>query len=176
MAAIGPLPQETIEVLRGKFAAADDTTWVLGVAAREGWLRANRGYLSAMRRRGVEEMAALMEAAAIRKPVSLEETLRLLEMAISLWAPRTTMKRVTRKTGEATLEIRAINCPVYAQLQKTGWRGVTACGNWHRRQGWYDALDLVAEDTLLREKKWGHGACVARVKLRQARRPAEPTV
>src|SRR3990172_2148274 len=66
MAAIGPLPQETIEVLRGKFAAANDTTWVLGVAAREGWLRANRGYLSAMRRRGVEEMAALMEAAAIR--------------------------------------------------------------------------------------------------------------
>ena len=172
MGTITSLPEETMETLRGRFTAANDTGWVLDVAAKDGWLRANRSYLAAMRQRGAEEMVALMEAAAIRGPVSLDEASQLLAMALSLWgASRTIVKRLTGRKGEAVLEIRVVNCPVYAQLQKTGWHGVTACGNWHRRQGWYDALGVDAEDTLLREQKWGYGACVVRVKLREAHRP-----
>ena len=167
MGAMKPLVQETKDVLRDKFTAANDTGWVLGLAAREGWERANRSYLEAMRQRGGEEMAALMEAAGMSRPAPLDEASQLLEMALSLWAAGTVVKRLHHKRGEAVLEIRVVNCPVHAQLEKTGWQGVTACGNWHRRQGWYDALDVTADDTLLREKKWGYGACVARVRLRE---------
>ncbi|OFW48852.1 MAG: hypothetical protein A2146_08015 [Actinobacteria bacterium RBG_16_67_10] len=171
MGAIQGLPRGTKEVLRSRFAAVNDTRWVLSLAAREGWEQANRAYLGAMRQRGAEEMAALMEGAGIGRPVSLDEACQLLEMALSFWASGTTVKRPTHRKGEAVLEIRVVNCPIYAQIEKTGWHGVTACGNWHRRRGWYQALGVVAEDTLLREKKWGYGACVARVKLRQEQRP-----
>lgn len=171
MVAVKGLSRETKSVLRDRFTAVNDTRWVLSLAARAGWEQANRGYLAAMRQRGEEEMAALMEAEGIGRPVSLDEAVQLLERALSLWASRTIVKRMTHKKGEAALEIRVVNCPIYAQLQKTGWHGVTACGNWHRRRGWYDALGVVAEDTLLREKKWGYGACVARVRLHQEHRP-----
>ena len=172
MGAMKPLVQETKDVLRDKFTAVNDTRWVLSLAATEGWERANRSYLEAMRQRGGEEMAALMEAAGIGGPVPLDEAVELVEEALSLWAAGTKVKRLQHhKKGEAVLEIRVVNCPVYARLVKTGWHGVTACGNWHRRQGWYDALGVVAEDTLLREKKWGYGACVARVRLHEEHRP-----
>ena len=171
MGATIQLPQETLESLGGRFARANDSRWVLGVAASDGWLAANRAYLAAMRQRGAEEMAALMEAAGIARPMALPEAVELLEMALPLWACGTRVKPLTRGNGSIVLEIRVVNCPIYAQLQKTGWRGVTACGNWHRRRGWYDALGIIAEDTLLKEKKWGHGACVIRVRLRSAPGP-----
>jgi len=168
MGATKQLPQETLDALGGKFASANDNRWVVGVAARDGWLAANRAYLAAMRQRGAEEMAAIIDAAGVARPVALPEAVQLLKMALPLWACGTRVKPMACQKGSAALEIRVVNCPIYAQLQKTHWRGVTACGNWHRRQGWYDALGLIAEDTLLKEKKWGYGACVIRVKLRQA--------
>jgi len=175
--AIRPLPQETEDALRSKFGTTANSRWVLRVAAREGWREANRAYLAAMRERGAEEMAALMEAAGIGGPVSLDDACLLLETALSLWASGTTVKRHTpHRTGGTVLEIRVVNCPVYAELQRTGWHGVTACGNWHRRRGWYDALGIIAEDTLLREKKWGYGACVARVRLRVPLNAVEPSL
>ena len=168
MGATRQLAQEALEALEDRFASAGDNRWVAGVAARDGWLAANRAYLAAMRRRGAEEMAMLMEAAGATRPVALPEAVRLLETALPLWASGTRVKPLARKNETVVLEIRVANCPIYAQLHKTGWQGVTACGNWHRRQGWYEALGLIAEDSLLKEKKWGYGACVIRVKLRSA--------
>ena len=176
MGAIRPLPQETEDALRSKFGTTANSRWVLRVAAREGWREANRAYLAAMCKRGAEEMAALMEAAGAGGPPSLDDACLLLETALSLWASGTKVKRHTDKTGGTVLEIRVVNCPIYAELQKTGWHGVTACGNWHRRRGWYDALGVIAEDTLLREKKWGYGACVARVRLRVPLNAVEPSL
>ena len=168
MTAIAVLSEETKKALRDKFAAANDTRWVVHLATEEGWKQANRRYLEAMRQRGAEEMVALMEAEGIERPASLDEAIELLEVALGLWAAGTTVKRMQHhRKGEAVLEIRVPNCPIHAQLEKTGWQGVTACGNWHRRSGWYQSLRLLAEDTLLREKKWGYGACVARVKLHE---------
>ena len=169
MSAIEALPQQTKDALRGKFAAANDTSWVLTLAAREGWEQANRSYLAAMRQRGAEEMAALMDAAGVSQPASLDDALQLLDMALSFWAPATKIKHLKAKPGEALLELRVINCPTFAKLQKEDWHGVTACGNWHWRRGWYDALGIEVEDTLLREKKWGYGACVAQVRLHEGR-------
>lgn len=152
--------------LRAEFSAVDDTDWVLRLAREKGWERANRSYLEAMRRRGAEEMASLMDAAGVGNRPSLDEAVQLLEMALSLWAPRVNIKRLHAAEGEAHLQVRVIDCPTYQQIESSCWRGVTACSSWHHRQGWYDALGIAAEDTLVREMKWGYGACVVRVKLR----------
>ena len=176
MGAIKPLSQEAEDALRIKFGTTENSRSVLRVAAREGWREANRAYLAAMRKRGAEEMAALMEAAGAGGSPSLDDACQLLETALSLWASGTAVKRHAHKTEGTVLEIRVVNCPIYAELQKTGWHGVTACGNWHRRRGWYDALGIIAEDTLLREKKWGYGACVARVRLRMPLNAVEPSL
>ena len=170
MGALRPLSAETEATLRGRFHSSEDEGSVLRMAARQGWLEANRAYLAAMRGRGTDEMTALMEAAGVASPAALDDAVQLLETALSLWSSGTMVKRLACRKGSVVLEIRVVDCPIYARLQQSGWHGVTACGNWHRRRGWYDALGLMAEDTLLREKKWGYGACVARVHLLEAHR------
>ena len=168
MGALRPLCADTEATLRHRFRSSEDEGPVLKIAARQGWLEANRAYLAATRERGTDEMTALMEAAGVARPAALDDGVQLLETALSLWSSRAMVKRHAHRKGSVELEIRVVTCPIYARLQQTGWHGVTACGNWHRRRGWYDALGLTAEDTLLREKKWGHGACVARVRLLEA--------
>ncbi len=160
------LSREATDSLRGEFSAVEDTDWVLRLARQKGWQQANRSYLEATRTRGAEEMAALMAAAGVGRRPSLDEARQLLLLALSLWAPRINIKQLPADEGEAHFEVRVIGCPTFQRIEAACWRGVTACSGWHHRQGWYDALGIAAEDTLLREMKWGYGACVVRVKLR----------
>ncbi len=163
---VAQLSKEATDSLRGEFSAVDDTDWVLRLARQKGWRQANQSYLEATRARGAEEMADLMIATGVGKRPSLDEARQLLLQALALWAPGVTFKPLPADEGEAHLEVRVIDCPTYDRIEAASWRGVTACGNWHHRQGWYDALGLDVKDTLLREKKWGYGACVIDVKLR----------
>ncbi len=160
------ISREKEDSLRAAFMAVDNTDWVLRLAREKGWEQANRSYLEAMRRRGAEEMASLMDAAGVGQRPSVDEALQLLEKAFSLWAPQTSIKELPADEGEAHVEVRVVDCPTYRRIETACWRGVTACGNAHHRQGWYDALGIAVEDTLLREMKWGYGACVIRLKLR----------
>ena len=162
---IAQLSRETEDSLRDEFTAVEDTDWVLRLARQKGWQQANQSYLEAMRSRGAEEMASLMNAVGVGKPPSVAEAVQLLEMALSLWAPRINIKQLPPDGESAHLEVRVIGCPTYQRIEAACWRGVTACSGWHHRQGWYDALGITAEDTLLREMKWGYGACVIDVKL-----------
>ncbi len=163
---ITQLSRETEDALHNKFSAVDNTDWVLRLARQQGWRQANSSYLDAMRTRGAEEMASLMDAAGVGPRPSLDEARQLLLMALTLWAPSVSFKPLPADEGEAHVEVRVIDCPTYNRIEAASWQGVTACGNWHHRQGWYEALGVEAEDTLLREKKWGYGACVIEVKLR----------
>jgi hypothetical protein len=79
--------------------------------------------------------------------------------------PEAEVKRVTDDFGELGLRIRVTECPTYARIERHDWHGVTACGAWHRRQGWYDALHVYAVDTVTIEKKWGDAACAAVVTI-----------
>jgi hypothetical protein len=172
MSVMQALPANAEAALLATFRSTEDQTRFLKKAAREGWRAANRAYLDAMRERGQREMLALMAAAGVEPPAPLAEAQALLEKAVSLWSPDAKIKPVVRRSRETLLQIRVLHCPVYERLQAGGWHGITACGNWHRRRGWYDALGVAAEDALLKEQKWGHGACLAQVRLRPATRAA----
>ncbi len=160
------LSREKADSLRVEFSAVENTDWVVKLARQKGWRQANSSYLEAMRAHGADEMALLMDAAGVSKRPSVDEARQLLLIALSLWAPQISIKQLPADEGEAHFEIRVVDCPTYRRIEAACWRGVTACGGWHHRQGWYDALGIAAEDTLLREMKWGFGACVIDVELR----------
>ncbi len=67
------LSRETADLLRAEFSAGDETDWVLRLARQKGWRQANQSYLEAMRMRGAEEMASLMDATGVGKRPSLDE-------------------------------------------------------------------------------------------------------
>ena len=159
------LTPEVKAVLRRRFRGMEETRWVAELAAQRGWKEANRRYLESMREQGVQEMAALMEDLGVSGTVSTEEALELLEAALAVYLPEAEARRTTDDAGQLALLIAVRDCPTYARIERSGWHGVTACGSWHRRQGWYQALGVDALDTVVGEKKWGDIACAALVRL-----------
>ena len=157
---------EAKAALRHRFRGMEETRWVTELAAQRGWREANRCYLESMREQGVQEMAALMEDLGVSGTVSTEEALELLEAALAIYLPEAKMRRTTDDEGHLAFMIAVRDCPTYARIEQSGWHGVTACGSWHRRQGWYQALGVDALDTVVGEKKWGDIACAALVRLK----------
>ena len=174
MPTLANLTPEARAVLYHRFPAPA-TEWVIELARERGWEEANRRYLEAMRARGLEEMSALMEDLGVGPPISHEDALELLEAALAIYLPEARVERVTGDDGRALLEIQVRECPTYCQIEESEWHGVTACGSWHRRQGWYQALGVNAQDTVAGEKKWGDAACAALVELAAAGAEAPAT-
>ncbi len=168
MATVMRLTPEVRAALRRRFRGMEKTRWVTELAAQRGWKEANRRYLESMRKQGVQEMAALMEDLGIIGTVSTEEALELLETALAVFLPEAEVRRTTEDEGQPELRIVVKDCTTYARIERSAWHGVTACGSWHRRQGWYQALGVDALDTVVGEKKRGDIACTALVRLRAA--------
>ena len=174
MPTLANLTPEARAVLYHRFPAPA-TQWVIELARERGWEEANRRYLEAMRARGFEEMSALMEDLGVGPPISHEDVLELLEAALAIYLPEARVERIADTGGHPALEIQVKECPTYARIEQAGWHGVTACGSWHRRQGWYQALGARAQDTVIAEKKWGDAACAALVELAAAGAEAPAT-
>ena len=164
MPALAKLTPEARAVLYHRYPAPA-TEWVSELARERGWEEANRRYLDSMRARGFEEMSTLMEDLGVGPPISDEDALELLEAALAIYLPEARAERIADEEGHLILEIYVTECPTYCQIEESEWHGVTACGSWHRRQGWYQALGLNARDTVTAEKKWGDPACAALVQL-----------
>ena len=167
--AVGKLTPEVRAALRRRFPAGS-TQWVAELAAKRGWKEANRRYLESLRAQGLVEMSALMEDLGVTQGLSREDALELLESALAIYLPEARVERTTDDFGRPALRIEVRECPTYARFEEADWHGVTACGSWHRRQGWYEALGIKPSDTIVSEKKWGDVACAALVAL-----PAPPS-
>ena len=162
------LTPELKDDLRRRFSSTDDLRWVEELAARRGWEEANRSYLESMRERGFQEMSAVMEAAGVGGAVSREDAFQLVEAVLAVYLPEARATRTVDDAGDPVLAIEVQECPTFARIEQSGWHGVTACGSWHRRQGWYQALGMSVVDTVVGEKKWGDVACATLVKIPEA--------
>jgi hypothetical protein len=106
-------------------------------------------------------MTDLMEALGARRPISPAGAADLVATAVELYAGSDDAEWCVERLDPECLRIAVANCPVFRRLEENQWRGVTACGSWHRRRGWYDAMGIYASDSILGESKWGDPACEA---------------
>lgn len=159
------LTPETRERLRAEHPWEQDERWVYQVARQASWTEANRRYLQAQQGRGHEEMKALLEALGIQRVDSPRQAAELIAAGYELFMPLGRFRGQVTPLTERTLLIRVEQCPTFSKFEETGWHGVTACGSWHRRRGWYEAMGVEARDGVVAEKKWGDPACAAHVEL-----------
>lgn len=157
------LQPEIEQALRRRFPRGRLEQWATNLAAKRGWKEANRRFLEATRKRGVEEMTALLAAMDISEASSTKQAFDLIRLAHAVFLPEAQVDWTRGHRAQPVLRIRVRDCPTFACLEQSGWHGVTACSAWHRRSGWYQALGLRARDTVLAEKKWGDQACLALV-------------
>ncbi|GAB4329385.1 MAG: hypothetical protein Kow0010_13750 [Dehalococcoidia bacterium] len=161
--AVWSLSPDTARDLRQRYPYERDEAWVLESAREDGWVTANRRFLQWHRQRGAEEMAALMRALHIERVTTAAQAAALLRLAYEVFMPPESFKGEVMRVGNDRVRIVVGTCPMFEKIQRSSWRGVTACGSWHHRRGWYDAMGVDAEDTVIAEQKWGEPSCVAEV-------------
>lgn len=171
VALIDTLPSEELESLRREFQLVEPAMWATDLARRQRWQDANEAFLRHERDRGRKDMEHLMAAAGLDRPVSPSTAADLVTAAYELYLPEEGSATIERLSEECLL-VAIRNCPVYQRIERNSWRGVTACGSWHRRHGWYEAMGIFATDSILRESKWGDEACEALIDFNQP--PIDP--
>lgn len=155
------LPEAQRDSLLGEFQRVEPLAWVIDIAHRQDWRHANEAYLAHELHRGREEMRHLMAALGVRPPLTAEQAADLVEAALRLYVGTAASPEAVRRTAPASIRVRVCDCPTYRRLEATHWLGVTACGAWHRRRGWYEALGVFPSDSVVAESKWGDEACEA---------------
>ena len=170
-ALIESLPRDQLEALREEFQLVEPTLWASDLARRQKWQDANEAFLRHERERGRKDMEHLMAAVGAHKPVCAATAADLVTAAFKLYLPNEESGSVER-LSEDCVRIIIRNCPVYQRIERNNWRGVTACGSWHRRHGWYEAMGIFATDSVLGESKRGDEACEALIDFEQP--PLDP--
>jgi hypothetical protein len=146
------------EEFREWSAIAEDVEWPAQVARDHGWLSANASYHTLQEQLGYREMHGLMDLLAIEPPVDRALAEELVTAATELCMQSDRMRVVSRaKNGE--MHLYSTNCPLYELFMNPRWQGLTACGCFSRRKGWYAALAGVLGEELVKSRKWGDAVC-----------------
>jgi len=143
---------------------AEDVDWPVAMARSQGWQVANAAYQAAQRQWGADEMQALLRALDLEPPLDPATTREVLLAAIELYF------HTSRTDADVTVEdnrlrIDISRCPVYERFTDFRWGGLTACGCFARRRGWYQAMDIQGDEELVTLRKWGDPVCELVIRL-----------
>jgi hypothetical protein len=149
--------------LRDLAHPAEDIHWPSGVARSEGWRVANEEYHRRQRDLGRREMQALMASLHLASGMEAARAREVVMTATELYL-QTDMMRVVSRIKDGELRLYSTRCPLYERFLDHHWGGLTACGCFARRQGWFDALGADLEEELLMNRKWGDPVCQGAVR------------
>lgn len=155
------LSPDQVQALRARHPAAPDQSWVPEVVRTQGWVAANVRYLEGERQRSFDAMEDLLSVIGVSRPRDPDEAIDILALAFEVFAPETGFTGSLRRDRDHKLYLKNTQCPTNALMESQRSLGVTACGSWHRRRGWLDALQVEATDTIYSEQRWGSPACSA---------------
>jgi len=158
------LPADVRERLSTLGRRAEDVDWPVVLARSQGWQVANAAYQAAQRQWGAEEMQALLRALALEPPLGPELAGEVLLAAIELYF-HTSRTDANVSVEDEGLRIDISRCPVFERFTDFRWGGLTACGCFARRRGWYQAMGAEADEELVTLRKWGDPVCELVVRL-----------
>jgi hypothetical protein len=158
------LTDDVKDRLRAASHTAEDVDWPAQIAHMQGWAVANSEYQARQRELGQLEMRALLDALNLEPPLAAGELKRVLLEAIELYFHTNGIAgTATVKGGEITVDV--IRCPLFDHFMDPKWSGLTACGCFARRHGWYDALGIPLDEDLVMSRKWDDPVCETAIHL-----------
>ena len=143
---------------------AEDVDWPVALARSQGWQVANAAYQAAQRQWGVDEMRALLQALQLEPPLGPELACDVILAAIELYFHTSRTDAIVSVEDDG-LRIDISRCPVFERFTDFRWGGLTACGCFARRRGWYQAMGIKADEELIMLRKWGDPVCELVVRL-----------
>src|SRR5581483_3595177 len=107
---------------------------------------------------GMAEMSALLDALGKTPPLGVDEMRDVLLTAVELYFKgEGIVAEVAAEDDRIVLSVS--RCPIFDRFQDESWHGITACGCFSRRRGWYDALGVASGDELVLNRKWDDPIC-----------------
>jgi len=150
--------------LRSLGRLAEDVDWPGILAHTEGWRVANEAYQDEQRRFGAAEMKALLGHLNLEPPLDLALARDVLLAAIDVYL-HTEQTAAQARLEDDTIRVDVSRCPIFDRIMDVGWYGLTACGCFARRKGWYEALGVRPDEELVMTRKWGDPVCELRIRL-----------
>lgn len=163
------LSQPARHRLRKLAEIAEDVEWPACMAVSEGWNVTNEAYQGQQRRLGSAEMRALVGALGLSPPFDPEGERELLLAALDLFL-RTERTMAEVPSSEAGFDVEIATCPLMKRFLNPRWQGLTACGCFARRKGWYDALGAPVDEELVLCRKWGEDVCELTIRVQPYQR------
>lgn len=164
MTLLDSLPNDVKVSLRRLGGLAEDVDWPAGTARREGWREANQAYQAQQRKLGAAEMRALLDALHLAPPLSGPLVEEVLVAAIELYL-HTEETDALARLEDGQIRIDVSRCPIFDRFMDARWFGITACGCFARRRGWYETLGVHPEEELVMTRKWGDPVCELVIRL-----------
>ena len=152
------LPADVRERLSALGRPAEDVDWPVALAQSQGWQVANAAYQGAQRQWGAIEMQALLRALDLKPPLNPPLACQALLAAIGLYFQTPRIDADVTVEGER-LRIDICRCPVFERFTDPRWGGLSACGCFARRRGWYQAMGVKGDEELVTLRKWGDPVC-----------------
>jgi len=158
VSALGNLASADRERLSQMAERAEDIEWPACMADESGWRAANEAYQRYQRGLGASEMRGLLSALQLSPPLDREQQREVLLAAVEMFL-QTPRIESTVMSGGDRIEVDVARCPLMDRFMDPRWFGLTACGCFARRKGWYDALGAPVEEELVMCRKWGDPVC-----------------
>ncbi len=152
------LPSEVLQRLHNGALLVENVDWPGHIVRKHGWSVANKAYLAAQEKLGREEMEALLSALRMSQPVDGELLRQLLLTAVDVFLHTDRISAEGYVVG-GDISVKVSRCPIYDKFVTPHWFGLTVCGCFSRRKGWYDALGVNVHEDLVMNRKWGDPIC-----------------
>ena len=165
---LAEIPQSSLMEMLAKSRWACDSHWMMAFVINTGWETANRANLEVVRAVGKAEMHRLMALAGIREPSTDDQFRLLIMMAMVIFTTSDYWEYETRVLPSGEMKAYITQCYAYTKTKSIGVEKDYQCGCFGLRAGWYEAMGMSVEETLLSCLKDGDSRCEILVERRDS--------
>lgn len=153
------LPSEVRERILRENWHSHDARWFLKVSLEYGFDVANKLNKSTLRSMARTEMRRLLEATKCSQVETVDDFVKLTDIAFEVYVPLALLEAETRVTGEGSFTAIVKKCFVFEEAGRAGVTETYECACGYRFEGWAEACGLRGELKILRSLMRGDPFC-----------------
>lgn len=147
--AIGRVGQRELYQAMSRSRYSCESRWMMAAVLAAGWEKANELNRQVARDVAVGDMRRLMELMNWRTPGNEEEFLVMAITALELLLPKKYFEYEVQVLEDGSIHAIVHSCLACTKVKSIGVQDMYECGCFSMRAGWYEAMGIEVEETLL---------------------------
>jgi hypothetical protein len=156
--------EQRIKILQKNWLSLE-ARWQMAVFREWGWEKGNQLNKEIIREMGKVMIFRLMKVLGISEVKSMVKLLAICSATIDFYYPPQTLVFHFEPTSETTALGVVEHCGIYENVKRARVSNYYECGCFALRSGWYEALEIEAEEKLSKCFKNGDNCCEILLKV-----------